>query len=147
MTCHAVARNGMGCVKLGASPMNDTGRVRLASWKEIAAYLRREVRTVIRWEKERGLPVHRVPGGKGRSVFAFTDELDNWATGESARIDGPVAGAAATRGRVRGPLGIAAGIIKAVMQLAKTQFKTETLWLWTPDPVVAKVSLRLHNRT
>lgn len=91
--------------------MSDSGRVRLTSWKEIAVHLRREVRTVIRWEKERGLPVHRVPGGKGRSVFAFTDELDNWATGESARIDGPVAGAAATRGRVRGPLGIAAGII------------------------------------
>ena len=62
--------------------MNDTGRVRLASWKEIAAYLRREVRTVIRWEKERGLPVHRVPGGQGGSVFAFADELDKWAAGE-----------------------------------------------------------------
>lgn len=62
--------------------MADTGRVRLASWKEIAAYLHREVRTVIRWEKERGLPVHRVPGGQGGSVFAFGDELDQWAAGE-----------------------------------------------------------------
>lgn len=65
--------------------MNDNGRVRLVSWKEIAAYLRREVRTVIRWEKERGLPVHRVPGGQGGSVFAFTDELDRWAAGESSK--------------------------------------------------------------
>jgi len=62
--------------------MPDTSRVRLASWKEIAAYLRREVRTVIRWEKERGLPVHRLPGGQGGSVFAFADELDKWAAGE-----------------------------------------------------------------
>lgn len=62
--------------------MPDTSRVRLSSWKEIAAYLRREVRTVIRWEKERGLPVHRVPGGPGGSVFAFADELDKWAAGE-----------------------------------------------------------------
>ncbi|PYT73396.1 MAG: hypothetical protein DMG42_12615 [Acidobacteria bacterium] len=31
----------------------------LDSWKEIAAYLDREVRTVQRWEKKEGLPVHR----------------------------------------------------------------------------------------
>lgn len=65
--------------------MSDTGRVRLASWKEIAAYLHREVRTVIRWEKERGLPVHRVPGGAGGSVFAFSDELDRWAAGDTGK--------------------------------------------------------------
>ena len=64
--------------------MSGEGRTRLTSWKEIATYLRREVRTVIRWEKERGLPVHRVPGGQGRSVFAFTDELDRWAAGAAA---------------------------------------------------------------
>lgn len=65
--------------------MSEQGRQRLSSWKEIAAHLRREVRTVVRWEKERGLPVHRVPGGQGRSVFAFTDELDRWAAGELAQ--------------------------------------------------------------
>ena len=32
---------------------------RLDSWKEIAAYLNRGVRTVRRWEREEGLPVHR----------------------------------------------------------------------------------------
>jgi hypothetical protein len=62
--------------------MTDSHRQRLASWKEIAAHLHREVRTVIRWEKERGLPVHRVPGGQGGSVFAFTDELDAWSAGQ-----------------------------------------------------------------
>ncbi len=50
---------------------------RLDSWKEIARYLGRDVRTVIRWE-DRGLPVHRVPGGKVSRVFAFTQELDAW---------------------------------------------------------------------
>lgn len=65
--------------------MSEQGRQRLSSWKEIAAYVRREVRTVVRWEKERGLPVHRVPGGQGRSVFAFTDELDRWAAGELSK--------------------------------------------------------------
>lgn len=51
---------------------------RLDSWKEIAEYVGRDVRTAIRWEAERGLPVHRVPGGKRGSVFAFTDEIDRW---------------------------------------------------------------------
>jgi hypothetical protein len=51
---------------------------RLDSWKAIAAYLGRDAGTVRRWERTRGLPVHRVPGGKGSSVFAFTGEIDAW---------------------------------------------------------------------
>jgi hypothetical protein len=51
---------------------------RLDSWKEIARYLRRDVTTAIRWGRERGLPVHRVPGGKLSRVFAYTNELDEW---------------------------------------------------------------------
>jgi len=52
---------------------------RLDSWKEIAAYLRRDERTAIRWEKDRGLPVRRVPGGKRQVVFAYASELDDLA--------------------------------------------------------------------
>lgn len=59
--------------------MDESGRRRLTSWKEIATHLGRDVRTVLRWEKDRGLPVHRVPGVTGRVVFAYTDELDAWA--------------------------------------------------------------------
>lgn len=51
---------------------------RLDSWKAIAAYLGRDAGTVRRWERARGLPVHRVPGGKGSSVFAYTAEIDQW---------------------------------------------------------------------
>lgn len=61
---------------------DDHGTQRLDSWKEIAAYLRRDGRTAIRWEKTRDLPVHRVPGGKRKAVFAFTNELDDWLTRE-----------------------------------------------------------------
>ena len=49
---------------------------RLDSWKEIAAYLRRGVSTVQRWEKEEGLPTHRLHHGKLGSVYAFKSELD-----------------------------------------------------------------------
>jgi eukaryotic-like serine/threonine-protein kinase len=61
-----------------ASHTTEVKSRRLDSWKEIAAYLSRDVRTVIRWEKERGLPIHRVPGGKKNTVFAFTEKLDSW---------------------------------------------------------------------
>ena len=51
---------------------------RLDSWKEIAAYLGRDLRTVRRWEKEKQLPVHRVPGGERRAVFAYRVQIDAW---------------------------------------------------------------------
>jgi tetratricopeptide (TPR) repeat protein len=52
--------------------------VRLESWKEIAAYLRRTVRTVQRWEREQGLPVHRLRHNKLATIFAYPSELDRW---------------------------------------------------------------------
>ena len=51
---------------------------RLDSWKDIAEYLGRSVRTVVRWADERGLPIHRVPGGKRHAVFAYSKEIDAW---------------------------------------------------------------------
>lgn len=57
---------------------------RLDSWKEIARYLARDVRTAIRWEKERGLPIHRVPGGRKNAVFAFAETLDAWLMADVA---------------------------------------------------------------
>jgi adenylate cyclase len=59
----------------------------LVSWKEIAAFLNRAERTVKRWEKERGLPVHRVPGGEHGSVFAYTSELAAWLKGEGHELE------------------------------------------------------------
>src|SRR6266852_4591304 len=59
--------------KSGADPQR-----RLESWKEIAAYLGRDVTTVRRWEKREGLPVHRLHHSKLGSVYAYTAELDAW---------------------------------------------------------------------
>lgn len=69
--------------------MTPSGR-RLTSWKEIASYLGREVRTVTRWEKERSLPVHRDISGRSGVVFADTDELDEWARGAKAAPEAAV---------------------------------------------------------
>jgi hypothetical protein len=53
----------------------------LQSWKEIAQYIGRGVRTVQRWEAMYGLPVHR-PSGRSRSaVFALQSEVDIWLMG------------------------------------------------------------------
>src|SRR5512134_2070826 len=62
----------MGEARTEAS--NDT----LDSWKAVAAYLHRDVRTVMRWERVRGLPVHRVPGGGKPGVYALRSEVDTW---------------------------------------------------------------------
>src|SRR5215470_1426036 len=59
---------------------------RLDSWKEIAAYLKRDESTVRRWEEE-GLPVHRHPHKKKATVFAYTSELDAWWHAGQARLD------------------------------------------------------------
>ena len=56
---------------------------RLESWKEIAVYLNRGVRTVRRWEKDEGLPVHRHAHKKLSSVYAHRSELDSWREGRS----------------------------------------------------------------
>ena len=62
---------------------------RLDSWKEIAAFFRRDPRTVKRWEKERALPVHRIPG-KGRSgVYAYAHELRRWLEHNALDADPP----------------------------------------------------------
>ncbi len=60
---------------------------RLDSWKEIAAYLKRGARTVQRWEREAGLPVHRLQHEKLGSVYAWRSELDAWWSRRGAQLE------------------------------------------------------------
>jgi len=55
----------------------EPNRKELTSWKEIAEYLGVSVRTAQKWEAGLGLPVHRLPGEKGR-VSAEAAELERW---------------------------------------------------------------------
>jgi TolB-like protein/Flp pilus assembly protein TadD len=64
-------------------------RRRLESWKEIAAYLNRDVTTVQRWEKREAMPVHRHLHDKRGSVYAVPEELDAWRRTRGARADKP----------------------------------------------------------
>lgn len=59
----------------------------LTSWKEIAQYLGRSVRTVQRWEERSGLPVRRVDNTGDSSVFAIASEVDEWLLRRRARND------------------------------------------------------------
>jgi TolB-like protein/lipopolysaccharide biosynthesis regulator YciM len=95
---------------------------RLESWKEIAAYLGRNVRTVQRWERREGLPVHRLQHNKLGSVFAHTAELDAWRdardpehrdTSDSARRRGAI------RRRVWVLVAGFAGVIAAAIGLGR----------------------------
>src|SRR5262249_14383847 len=65
------------------------GRGRLEGWKEIAAYLRREVRTVQRWEKVESLPVHRQMHERRAVPYAYVHELDEWASSRETPTGAP----------------------------------------------------------
>ena len=59
----------------------------LVSWKEIAVFLNHSESTVKRWERDRGLPVHRIPGGERGGVFAYPDELADWIKGKALEFE------------------------------------------------------------
>ena len=59
---------------------------RLDSWKEIAGYLKRDERTVRRWEKD-GLPVHRHRNKKKAAVYAYRPEIDAWWCNGSSHLE------------------------------------------------------------
>lgn len=62
-------------------PANETP---LQGWKEIAAYLERDVRTAQRWEEGVGLPVRR-HGGSSGSVYAYPSEIEQWRTSQPTK--------------------------------------------------------------
>ena len=60
----------------------------LTSWKEIAHYLGINIRTAQKWERERALPVRRIPGPRGR-VSTEVEALESWRSSLQTRIPGP----------------------------------------------------------
>lgn len=53
-------------------------RTYFQSWKDIASYLKRSVRTCQHWEKDLGLPVHRLDSSPKARIYACREELDKW---------------------------------------------------------------------
>ena len=105
------------------------GRVangRLDSWKEIAAYLKRDVTTVRRWEKRQGLPVHRHLLERRESVYAFTAEIDDWWLGrrnQLARNDAADGGARRVWPLCRGHYDLGGGDLGGALRPSATDVR------------------------
>jgi len=69
-------------MNIGTSAMNSghhNGHAAvLTSWKDIARYMGKGVRTVQRWEQDFGLPVRRPQGSNKKAVLARPADLDAW---------------------------------------------------------------------
>ena len=101
----------------------------LGSWKEIAVFLNHSESTVKRWERDRGLPVHRLPGGERGGVFAYSDELAAWLKGEAfeLEVDDPASGDPDTAGSIgTGPAGTLRRV-EAAVQIESAQILKDTI--------------------
>jgi tetratricopeptide (TPR) repeat protein len=124
----------------------------LESWKEIAAYLGKSVRSVQEWEKHEGLPVHRHQHEKRGTLYAYRSELDAWlrsraASEQAAVVDppsafpAPVARAAAMRSP-KVVVRVAAGACIAIAAIAALRFAGAS----SPKAVPAPRPLAYHER-
>jgi cytochrome c-type biogenesis protein CcmH/NrfG len=70
--------------------LSNPGKDQIRGWKEIGAYFARDERTVKRWEKQRALPVRRIPGEGRANVYILVSEAEAWLAGNQA-ADPPAA--------------------------------------------------------
>jgi len=113
---------------------------RLDSWKEIAVYFGREVRTVQLWEKREGLPIHRHFHKQLGSIFAFRSELGAWRSQASAGSREPQAEAAAVPFKTPKP--IQGHKVLRVQPLHKKNISQHQSFC---DAIVAKTVLALEQ--
>jgi tetratricopeptide (TPR) repeat protein len=119
---------------------------RLNSWKEIAAYLGRDARTVQRWEKNEGLPVHRYWHEAQASVYAIPAELDEWLS----RRAQPAAGASSPAAPLwrRPPLrriaGLA-GILAIALVLVSQPWRVRPVTVFDPGSWVLVEGFENHT--
>src|SRR5882724_6208886 len=104
-------------------PFESPATEMLDSWKEIAAYLKRDESTVRRWEKE-GLPVHRHTHKRKATVYAHKSEIDVWWNDGHARLE---LRERAPSGRPRSLLWLASAVILLAVLAAWSvlQFRKE----------------------
>jgi TolB-like protein/Tfp pilus assembly protein PilF len=133
----------MGEPSQDTAPSEKPPENRLDSWKEIAAYLDRDVTTVQRWEKREGMPVHRHVHDKRGSVYALAPELDAWLqsrrqqlrgeqdeNGEAPKPESPAEGEGVGRSRatLRGRrwLALAAVVVLGLLAAAYVMYRGRT---------------------
>jgi Tol biopolymer transport system component len=124
----------MGEKSLGSPAAETLAKDRLDSWKEIAAYLKRDVTTVQRWEKREGMPVHRHLHDKVGSVSASQAELDGWVRSRNA-IGNESGNGAVAPGAPASPLPAKSTVLAAwkfVVPLAALGLLAIGATLWLP---------------
>lgn len=104
-----------------SSRLNETP---LESWKEIATYLKRDVRTVKRWEKSEGLPVHRHLHQARSSVYAYPSELDAWWATRQPHLE-EIAPVAMPWRHLRPALGLIAMLLLAMVSVGNGTILTQ----------------------
>jgi Tol biopolymer transport system component len=135
--------------------MSSSG-TRLDTWKEIALYLGRNERTVQRWEMERKLVVHRLPGMKRGGVYAFTDELDAWmaqvedleeddaeASASSHNISSDLFAGSEKQDKTAAPEGVEVVAVVSAPALEKVQARRKFSFHWVIDAVLLAAVLLL----
>lgn len=102
--------------------MQQTRKDVLNGWKEIAAYLGRDPRTVERWEKQRSLPVRRLPGSGRATVYALVSELDDWLASSRLRETEPQPPVAPVESAVASPAATEPVASEKFVERRKTTF-------------------------
>ena len=125
---------------MSGTGMGAPGR-RLESWKEIAAYVGRDVTTVRRWEKREGLPVHRLQHSKLGSLYAYTAELDAWRKerAAAAKPDTQVTPLVSEEGRRSSRVRRLAGFAALAVTLAVTLTWIVHKWVTRPTSASAGI--------
>ncbi len=124
----------MSHTSFGAQPSENLPEDRLDSWKEIAAYLNRDITTVQRWEKREGMPVHRHRHDRIGSVYASRAELDAWSRSRNPRTtsdtDTPITPPATVSSGPRRRLLLSALAIGFLLVIAGAfwLYRTEFFW-------------------
>ena len=115
---------------------------RLDSWKEIAAYLSRDVTTVQRWEKREGMPVHRQLHDRAGTIYAFQSELDAWVRARTIRGgqgDADIAN--------REPEGTSLDTVPSPLPVTSASPTRWTIWLPVAGAVTLALALALWLRS
>ena len=120
-----------------SGPSEPSADQRLDSWKEIATYLKRDERTVRRWEAQQGLPVHRHLHTKRASVYAFRSEIDVWWNNGQARLEHEPSVPPATRRWVTVAVVAGAAVLAVVVGRASGQSARP---VWTSRPATGSSS-------
>jgi eukaryotic-like serine/threonine-protein kinase len=120
---------------------------RLDSWKEIAAYLKRDATTVRRWEKREGLPVHRHLHDRRDSVYAYSHEIDRWWEQRRNHLSGKAAADSLTATHPTRLTWVSVGAVLAVATIALAMFLAakRNRDEGSRDPRVVHVSIQLPH--